>query len=100
MRYWEGQVDYYGKIGMSLLVFMEIMWKVDEEVSAFEYFFVYYVIKGYSGQDYVQMAAAIQLAVDALQDCHPSTKNVILQSDNIIVFAPQELIPLIFNMNT
>ena len=79
---------------------MEIRWKVDGEVSVFEYSFVDYVINGYSGQDHVKVAAVIQLAVDTLQYCHPSTKNVILQSDNIIVFAPQELIPLIFNMNT
>ena len=33
MRNWEGQVDYYGKKGMSLLGIMEIRWKVDGEVS-------------------------------------------------------------------
>ena len=37
MRYREGQVDYYDKKGSSLLGYMEIWWKVDGEVSGFEY---------------------------------------------------------------
>ena len=36
MRYREGQVDYHGKIGISLLGFMEIRWKVDGDISGFE----------------------------------------------------------------
>ena len=35
MRYCKGQVDYYGKKGMSLLGIMEIRWKVDGEFSGF-----------------------------------------------------------------
>ena len=100
MRYREGQIYYYGKIGMSLLVFMEIRWKVDGDVSRFEYSFVDYVIKRYSGQDHVQVASEIQLAVDAEQDRYPAAKNIIIQSDNAIIFASQELILFIFNMNT
>ena len=74
IRYWEGQVDYYGKICMSLLGFMEIRWKVDGDVSGFEYSFVDYFIKGYSGKDHLQVVAAIQLAVDTVQDRHPTAK--------------------------
>ena len=33
MIFWEGQVYYYGKKVMSLLVIMEIRWKVYGEVS-------------------------------------------------------------------
>ena len=66
MRYCEGQVDYYGKRGMRLLRIMEIRWKVDEEVSGFEYSFLDYVIKVYSGQDHVQVSAVIQLAIDTV----------------------------------
>ena len=40
MRYWEGQVGYFGKTCMSLLVIMEIRWKVDGGFSGFEYSFV------------------------------------------------------------
>ena len=37
IRYREGQVDYYGKKGMSLLGITEIRWKFYGEVSGFEY---------------------------------------------------------------
>ena len=53
---------------------MEIKCKVDGEFSGFEYSLVDYVIKGYSGQYHVQVAAVIQLAVDTVQDRHPSAK--------------------------
>lgn len=57
MRYREGQVEYYGKKGMSLLGMMEVRWKVDGDDSGFEYSFVDYVVKGYTSQDHVQVAA-------------------------------------------
>ena len=46
------------------------------------------------------MTALIQLSVDTVQDHHPATKKVIIQSDNSGGFASQELIPFVFNMNT
>ena len=67
-KYQEGQVDYFVKKGMSLLVIMEIKRKADGGVSVFEYSFAYYVIKRYSGQDYLQVAAVIHLAVYTVQD--------------------------------
>ena len=60
---------------MSFLESMEIRWKVYEEVNGFEYSFVDYTIKGYSGQYYVQVEAVIQLTVDTLQDHHTAAKN-------------------------
>ena len=51
---------------MSLLGIMEIRWKVDGGFSGFEYSFADYVINGYSGQDHVQVAAVINLAVDTV----------------------------------
>ena len=74
---------------MILLVIMEMKWKVDGEVSGFEYSFFAFVIKGYSGQDHVQVADVMQLAVDTLQDRHPATNKVIIQSDNAIDFSSQ-----------
>ena len=68
MRYQEVHVDYYGKKCMSLLVNMEIRWKVGGEVSGLKYLFVDYLIKGYSGQDHVQVLAIIQLTVHTVQD--------------------------------
>ena len=100
MRYQEGQVDYYVKKGMSLLGIVEIRQKFDEGVSGVEYLFVEYVIKIYSGQYHVQVGAVMQLDIYIMQYCHPSPQNAIIQSDNTISFASQELIPFIFNMNT
>ena len=45
---------------------MEIRWKVDGEVSGFEFSFVDYVIKGYSIQDHVQVTDVIKFAVDTV----------------------------------
>ena len=74
MRYQEVQVDYYGKKCTILLRIIKIRWKVDGEVSGFEYSFIDNVIKGYSGQDHVQVADLIQLSIEATQDHHPSVK--------------------------
>ena len=85
---------------MSLLEFMEIRWKFDGEVSGFEYSSVDDVIKAYYVHDHVKVATIIQLAVDKMQDHHTAAKKFIIQSDNASCFDSQELIPLIFNMNT
>ena len=61
---------------MSFLGFLEVRWKVDGEVSGFEYSFVDYVIKGYSGQDNVQVAAVTQLSVDGVKYRHTAIKKV------------------------
>ena len=79
---------------------MEIRWKVDGEVSGFEYLFVDYVIKGYSGQDHVQVAYIIQLALDTVQYQNPATKKVTIHSNNASSCVSQELILFVFNMRT
>ena len=53
---------------------MEIRWNVYGEVSGFEYSFVDYLIKGYSGQNHVQVEAIIPVAADTVQDLHPAAK--------------------------
>ena len=52
----------------------------------FEYSFVDHVIKGYSGQDHVQVAYIIQLAVDTVQDLHPAAKKASLIQIAQVVF--------------
>ena len=47
---------------------VEVKWKVDGEISGFQYSFFDYVIKGYSSQDKVKVAAIIKLAVETLKD--------------------------------
>ena len=87
MSYCQVQVDYFGKKVISLLVMMEVRWKVDGKIIGFEYSFVDYVIKGYSGQDHVQVASVIQLSVDTVQERHPEAKKIIIQTDNAIDFS-------------
>ena len=60
MRFCKGQVDYCGKKVMNLLGMMEVRRKVDDKFSGFEYSFVDYVVKGYSGQYQVQVADVFQ----------------------------------------
>ena len=78
---------------------LQVRWKVDGKIHGFEYSFADYIVKGYSVQDHVQVAAAIQLAFQTVQDLHPAAKKIIIQSDNASGFASQELIPFTFNMN-
>ena len=99
MRYCEVQVDYFGETGMTLLGIMEIRWKVDGEVSRFEYSFVSYVVKGCSIQDHVQVSAVIQLAVDTVQYRQPAAEKAIIRPDNASGLSSKELISFIFNMN-
>ena len=89
MRYHEGQVDYFGKKVISLLRMVEVRWKLGGKISGFEYSFVDYVIKGYSGQGHVQVAAVIQLDIEKVQYLHPAENKIIIQSDNSSGFASQ-----------
>ena len=63
MKYWEGQVEYYGKSGMSMLGTMIISWTDDCKQAEFKYNFWDFVFKGYTSQDNTQVAAAIELIV-------------------------------------
>ena len=79
---------------------MEVRWKVDGEISAIEQSFVDYIIRGYYDQDHAQVVAVIQLYVDTVQELHPAANKIMIYSDNSSGFAPHELIPFVFNMNT
>ena len=45
MRNCEGNIDYIGKKVISMLVILEVRWKVDGKIIGFKYSFVDYVIK-------------------------------------------------------
>ena len=79
---------------------MQLRWKVYGKIYGFGYSFLDYVIKGYSSQYHVQVASVIQLDAKTVQDCHPAENKIVIQSDNAIGFASQELIPFVFNMIT
>ena len=97
MKYREGQVEYYGKKGMSLLGSMIVTWSTEKE--GFAYHFENYVYKGYAGQDNVQVAATMQQIVKQMKANFPEKKNITIQSDNATCFASQEMIPFIFHLN-
>lgn len=99
IKFREGQVEYFGKKGMSLLGSMIIRFLETEELSGYEYQFSDYIFKGYSGQDNIQVAAAIEVIVDQTRRRFPEIKNIVIQSDNASCFASQELVPFIFHLN-
>ena len=79
MKYREGQVEYYGKKGMSMLGTMIVQWS--SEKKGFVYRFENYAFKGYAGQDNVQVAAAIQQTVKEVETNYPEIREIIFQSD-------------------
>ena len=84
MKYREGQVEYYGKKGMSVLGTMVVQWltKDDSNEMGFQYSFVDYIIAFYSGQDNVQVCAILQLICSSVQKKFPNVKEICIQSDN------------------
>jgi len=99
MKYREGQVDYFGKKGMSLLGSMVIESVNDCDNIALKYEFVDYVVKGYSGQDNVQVCAVLNQILKRVSKKKPQVKEICLQSDNASCFASQDLIPYIYSLN-
>ena len=83
---------------MSMLGTMIVNWS--NEKNGIVYRFENYIFKGYAGQDNVQVAAAIQQIVKVVKTNYPEIVEVILQSDNALCFASQELIPFIYHLNT
>ena len=51
MKYQEGQVEYYGKSGISMLGTMIVFWTDDCKQVGFNYNFWDFVFKGYTSQD-------------------------------------------------
>lgn len=103
-KYREGQVEYYGKKGMSVLGSMEVRWKrattADKNDEGFVYKFTNYVLKGYAGQDNVQVSAVLENMIRDIGERYSAVKRIIIQSDNASCFASQDLIPFIFHLNT
>lgn len=99
LKYREGQAEYFGKKGMSLLGAMIVRWVETEDCKGYEYRFSDYVFKGYAGQDNTQVAAAIEVIVNQVHKTYPYVKQIVLQSDNATCFASQELIPFIYHLN-
>ena len=99
MKYREGQVEYYGKKGMSLLGAMLIEGVLHEDLCVLKYSFEDYVIQLYSDQDHVQVASIVNLILERINEFRPNIREVCLQSDNASCFASQDFIPYIYSLN-
>lgn len=94
-------MEYFGKKGMSLLGSMitECVIKKEKEKVMFKYTFVDYVVKGYTGQNNVQVAAILNLIVNHIHRDNPQIKEICIQSDNATCFSSQDFIPYIAHLN-
>lgn len=90
-RYREGQQEFFGKRGMSLLGVAEFYLG--------ETHYADYVIDGYSTQDNVQVFAAITIIKEQISSKYPEVKELILQSDNASCFASHEHVRHVHMLN-
>ena len=77
MIFYQGQVEYFGKKEMIILGSMEVRWEESSDVShsqVFNYSFVDFVIKGYYGQDNIQLDAIYQKLNQIVKETNPSVK--------------------------
>ena len=114
MTHREGQVEYFGKRGMSLLGFMlirrinkKVKKKKDNKMSAsnetytdgLEYTFYDVIVENYSAQDNTQVMAVIEALLPFLKKKYPEIEEVVLGSDNASCFASHDAIPFINCLN-
>ena len=104
MRAREGQVEYFGKRGMSLLGFMLVRritrtTKEGNEQSGLEYRFYDVAVKDYSAQDHVQVTAIIESVVNLIHEQLPQICSVMLGSDNASCLSSHDSIIYIHYLN-
>ena len=104
MREREGQAEYFGKRGMSLLVFMLVrritkITKEGNEQSGLEYIFYDVAVKDYSAKDYVQVTAIIEYIVNLIHEQLPQICSVMLGSDNASCLSSHDSIICIHYLN-
>ena len=59
MKFFVGQVEYFGKNCMGVLDPMEVWWEESIDGSQKKFFFFDYVITGYVWQDHIQVCAIV-----------------------------------------
>ena len=102
-RFREGQVEYFGKRGMSLLGFMLIRRVRNTvkgvEVEGLSYQFYDVVVENYSSQDNVQVLSILDAIVDQIHEDFPEIDELMLGSDNASCLASHDNIPYIHYRN-
>jgi hypothetical protein len=86
MHHKEGQIEYFGKRGMSLLGGMLVRrvtrLKGGIERLGLEYTFIDTVIDKYSSQDNLRVMAAMTLVIKLIKTKFPGIKEISIGSDN------------------
>ena len=99
----EGQIEYFGKRGMSLLGAMLVRRTTitigDAISTGLEYYYYDVVIDKYSSQDNIQVMAVITAVLHRVRQDFQSVQEVMLGSDNASCFASHDAIPYIHNLN-
>lgn len=106
MKHREGQVEYFGKAGMSLLGAMKArrVRRLDKKrtntmKTGIEKIHFDVVFDRYKSQDSPQVLGALQCLIDFIHQEFPEVKKVTLLSDNASCFASHDCIPFIYDFN-
>lgn len=76
---------------------MEVLWVVDRNGGdQFHYKFVDYIFGGYSGQDNVQVASAIQEIRRCVEERNSLLSEIVIASNNALCFSSKEHISFIY----
>lgn len=98
-KFREGQVEYFGKRGMSILGFMLTKRVVrlfkGVQTEGLEYHFYDVVVDKYSSQDDLQVLSILDKIIDQIKKDHPAIKELVLGSDNASCLASHDNIPFI-----
>ena len=105
MHFREGQVQYFGKVGMSLLGFMlifrEIRYceKTKKRKSGLVKYHFDFMFENYNSQNHLQVMSALQTILPILKEKFPLIRTTTLVSDNASCFASHDGIPFIHYLN-
>ena len=103
MGFREGQIEYFGKRGVSLLGAMLIRRETKiikgEEVDGLAHYYYDTVVDKYSSQDNTQVLAVVTAILSQVKIDFPDMEEVMIGSDNASCFASHDIIPYIHCLN-
>jgi hypothetical protein len=98
--YREGQVEYFGKRGMSLLGAMLVRKVIrDDGEACLEYHFFDIAVERYSSQDNMQVLGILTSLLPFIKEQFPGIAEITIQSDNASCLASHDNIPYIHHLN-
>ena len=95
MRYREGQVEYFGKRGMSLLGFMLVRRIKNGDKKGLSYHYFDAVIDKYSSQDNMQVLGVLEAVCKLITREFPQLDEIMVVSDNASCLASHDNIPYV-----